>query len=74
MKKVLTIVGALMFVLGLSQYLSALFGMNNISLSDPCDTSVGWMGISVCSTFMAGWLHWILIVVGAGMFGAGKKM
>ena len=38
------------------------------------DTSVGWMGISICSTFMAGWLHWILMVVGAGMFGAAKKM
>ena len=75
MKKTLTILGAIMFVLGLTQYLSALFGMNNVgSIYDPCDTSVGWMGISVCSTFMAGWLHWILMVVGAGMFGAAKKM
>ena len=75
MKKTLTILGAIMFVLGLTQYLSALFGMNTVSLgNDGCDTSVGWMGISVCSNFMAGWLHWILMVVGAGMFGAAKKM
>ena len=52
MKKTLTILGAIMFVLGLSQYLSALFWNDCYRFLWMCDVSVGWMGISVCSNLL----------------------
>jgi len=69
MKKALMIIGAILFLLGGVDYIMKL----TISIEDVMDGGGGLFNMSYLSGMYA-WFHWILMIVGAGMFGAGKKM
>tara|TARA_B100000902_G_scaffold76235_1_gene81096 strand:+ start:578 stop:799 length:222 start_codon:yes stop_codon:yes gene_type:complete len=73
MKKALMIIGAILFLLGGIDYIMKLTVSVDTFMTGEICPGAGLFGTSICSG-MYSWLHWLLMVIGGGMVGAGRKM